>query len=40
MAVRKLSLAYERVCDPVFRAINNNEYLAGELLKNYSRYPW
>lgn len=29
-----------RVCDPVFRAINNKEYLAGELLKNYSRYPW
>jgi NAD(P)-dependent dehydrogenase (short-subunit alcohol dehydrogenase family) len=29
-----------RVCDPIFRAINNNEYFAGELLKNYSRYPW
>ena len=29
-----------RVCDPIFRAINNNEYLAGELLKNYSRYSW
>jgi len=29
-----------RVCDPIFRAINDNEYLAGELLKNFSRYPW
>jgi NAD(P)-dependent dehydrogenase (short-subunit alcohol dehydrogenase family) len=29
-----------RVCDPIFRALNETDYLSGSLLKNYSVYPW
>jgi NAD(P)-dependent dehydrogenase (short-subunit alcohol dehydrogenase family) len=29
-----------RVCDPVFRALNYQEYLHGVLLKNYAVHPW
>lgn len=29
-----------RVCDPIIRALNIEEYLYGVLLKNYSVFPW
>jgi NAD(P)-dependent dehydrogenase (short-subunit alcohol dehydrogenase family) len=29
-----------RVCDPIFRALNENEYFSGLLFKNYMVYPW
>jgi NAD(P)-dependent dehydrogenase (short-subunit alcohol dehydrogenase family) len=29
-----------RICDPIFRALEGNEYLSGVLLKNYRVYPW
>lgn len=39
MAIDEIDGA-SRVCDPIFRALNNNEYLSGLLLKNYLIYPW
>jgi NAD(P)-dependent dehydrogenase (short-subunit alcohol dehydrogenase family) len=29
-----------RVCDPIFRALNDQEHLYGVLLKNYALHPW
>jgi NAD(P)-dependent dehydrogenase (short-subunit alcohol dehydrogenase family) len=29
-----------RICDPIFIALNDGRFLSGQLLKNYSVYPW
>ena len=29
-----------RICDPILRALIDNEYLSGLLLKNYKIFPW
>ena len=29
-----------RVCDPIFRALNDGDYSFGVLFKNYRAYPW
>ncbi len=46
LGVRKIKMAIDeidgaaRVCDPIFRAINGGELVAGQLFKNYEVYPW
>jgi NAD(P)-dependent dehydrogenase (short-subunit alcohol dehydrogenase family) len=46
LGVRKIKMAIDevdgaaRICDPIFRAINDGEFAEGVLFKNYQIYPW
>lgn len=44
--IRRVKMAIDqvdgaaRICDPIFRAVNDGDLVAGLLFKNYEVYPW